>query len=162
WWLVRPREGDVFAAPVWMAENARTPGVGRVEVPLALAVGEGSPVFDVRAPVVRRYADPVRGDVSVPLAAAPAITLSLDREVELAPAGQEIERSVLVHVRSADSARREVSVRLALPQGLTADSVQRTVSVPRGGEAFVSFRVGGRVPPGQHEVRASAESEGER
>ncbi len=161
WWLRTPRVGDLFAEPVRMAESARTGAAALVSVPVTVN-GTAQTSFELRAPVVYRYVDPVRGDMSVPLAAAPAITVRLDRETELAPAGTDLSREVRVNLRSADTSQRSVVVRISLPDGLTADSASRTVLLPAGAERSVRFVVSGEVAPGAHEVRVMAESDGRR
>lgn len=161
WWLRTSRVGDLFAEPVRMAESARTGAAALVSVPVTVN-GTTQTSFELRTPVVYRYVDPVRGDMSIPLAAAPAITVRLDRETELARAGTDLSREVRVRLQSADTAQRSVVVRITLPEGLVADSASRTVSLPAGAERSVRFRVSGRVEPGAHEVRAVAESDGRR
>jgi len=117
----------------------------------------------VRAPVVHRYADPVKGDVRRPLAAAPAISVTLDHTVEYARAGVPFARALHVRLRSASTASRDVTVRLELPNGLSADSATRRVTLPRyDAQADVVFHLRGTLPPGTHAVRAVAESDGAR
>lgn len=144
-----------------MAESARLGAAAMVSVPVTVK-GTGQTSFELRAPVVYRYVDPVRGDTSIPLAAAPAISVRLDRETELAPAGTDLSREVRVSLQSADTAQRAVVVRITLPEGLVADSASRTVALPAGAERSVRFQVSGRVAPGAHEVRVVAESDGRR
>jgi hypothetical protein len=115
----------------------------------------------LRAPVVYRYADPVKGEIRRPLVGAPAISITLDRTAEYAPANAAIDRSVRVSLQSASGRPRDVTVKLALPNGLTADSASRTVSIPAFGARSVDFRVRGRLPAGHHTIRATATSGGE-
>ncbi|MGZ8467818.1 MAG: PIG-L family deacetylase [Gemmatirosa sp.] len=160
WWLRAPRVGDEFA----IGGGASTPEewryasavdvVARVEVDGAWTVAE--------AAVVHRAVDPVRGALSRPAAAVPAISVTFDRTIEYARAGESLDRTVLVRLRSADSASRTVRVRLALPAGLTADSASRSVALPKyDAQATVAFRVRGTLRAGAHALRAVAESNGE-
>ena len=157
YWLERERQGDLFAArPDGAPEDERA---ALAEVPVTLAV-EGVTLV-TRAPVVYRFADPVRGDVSRPIAVVPVISLTLDREIEYAPAGAALNRELRVTVRSAADTVRAVRVSLRLPSGLTADSAARTLTLPAGASRTIAFRVRGRLAAGRHVLRASAESEGE-
>lgn len=158
WWLRRAREGSAFPDPVRYAESALLPGAGRMEVPVSLGA---SPMFTVRAPIVYRVADPVRGDVSTPLAVVPAIALTLDRALEVVPADRPLARTIRVQVQSAMEAEREVVVRLDLPEGLSADSTERRVLVHGGEGVYVSFQLTGALTPGNHGVFVLAESEGD-
>jgi LmbE family N-acetylglucosaminyl deacetylase len=174
WWLDAPRRGDMFSVPIWRAaltgdrltgdaSPATRQGVvysriaederaAPAEALVALRVaGE---MFLVRAPVVRREADAVLGDVSRPLAVAPAVSVTLDRAVEYARAGQPLEREVTVRLRSASALERRVAVALHLPGGLAADTASREVTLPPMGARAVTFRVRGRLTAGSHPMRA--------
>jgi LmbE family N-acetylglucosaminyl deacetylase len=158
WWLARPRAGDMFAVPI----DLRSEGERAVENSATVAVRLAGVTVDARVPVVYRYADPVRGDVSRPLAGAPAVSVTLDRAVEYAPANAPLDRAVQVHLRSASVASRDVIVRLRLPAGLSADSATRTVTLPGyDAQRTVAFRVRGKLPPGRHTIAATAASDGE-
>ena len=174
WWLEAPRRGDMFAVPLWRAAltgDRLTSGAApatrngivynriaedeRAAPAEALAaVRVADEMFVVRVPVVRREADPVLGDVSRELAVAPPISVTLDRAVEYAPAGQPLERDVTVRLRSALASERMATVALRLPAGLVADSATRGVTIPPLGVRAVTFRVRGRLPAGAHEIRA--------
>jgi hypothetical protein len=104
----------------------------------------------------------VKGEVRRPVAFVPAISVLLDRSIELAPANLPIERSVRVSLRSAATSAREVTVMVQPPPGLAADSSLRSVSLPPGGAAMVTFRLRGRLSPGRHSITVRAESSGER
>lgn len=160
WWLRRPREGSAFRDAVWYAESALPQGAGRVDVPVSVEAGGGSPVFSVRAPIVYRVADPVRGDVSTPLAVVPAISLTPDRAMEVVTADRPVARAIRVRVQSAVADERAVTVRLDLPSGLQADSAERIIRLAGGEVGFVTFRVRGELPAGTYVVGVSAESEG--
>ena len=161
WWLARPRDGDTFAIGGGAATRedwrhiAAFDAIAGVEVDGAYTV--------VEATGVRRAADPVRGDVARPAAAVPAVAVALDQAVAYARAGVPLDRTVPVTLRSADTTRRTVTVRLALPAGLAADSAARTVTLAgHDARATVRFRVRGTLAAGRHVLRAEAESNGER
>ncbi|HEX5581386.1 MAG TPA: PIG-L family deacetylase, partial [Gemmatimonadaceae bacterium] len=162
WWLARPRQGDIFAEPPRHADDRQQGVAASVNVSWQ-AEGTGAPIMNANAPVVFRYADPVRGDVSRPLAVVPAISVTLDRPLEMIPAATDVARRLQVHLRSADTASRAATVRLELPRGLVADSAARTVTLPGyDAQATVSFTVRGRMTPGRDTIHVTAESGGER
>jgi LmbE family N-acetylglucosaminyl deacetylase len=158
WWRAEGRVGDWFAAPVDARDEgereAATAPVARVRVAV-----DGVPV-ELDAPVVYRYADPVKGDQQLPVAAVPGITIGLETPVAYIRAGVPVRRAVRVRVQGAypDSAR--VLVRLMLPAGLVADSVERWRTLRPGGGAELTFLVRGTLPPGAHPVAAVAYHEG--
>jgi LmbE family N-acetylglucosaminyl deacetylase len=165
WWLERPRQGPMFAVPGRPGDEA-----GQQSSPVIVSffdVAGGS--FGVFTPVTWRYADAVRGEVNQPVVAAPAITLTMEREIEYAQASVPIQRVINVEVRSHASEAREVDVRLTLPAGLVADTAVRRVSLTGNREAgsaagtvrTVTFTVRGRLTAGRHVIAASASSGGQ-
>lgn len=173
WWLEGGRSGDMFVTPIvddflrvrsdvgsyaWVVFEVDGEPQGAPPTGLASADLIGM----VTEPVVYRYADPVRGEVRRPLAAVPAISVTLDRPLELLPANQDVERTVRVQLRSADTLARSATVKLQLPRGLTPDSSSRTVTLS-GYDALatVDFTVRGRMAPGRDTIRVMVESNGE-
>lgn len=158
YWLAAPRVGDLFAfASDSVADDER-----EREEWLSVAVpvpGRPAPVV-VRVPVVYRYADPVRGDVERPLVTAPGISVTFDRTLEMTRAGASFTRPFTVTLRSAFPDSHTVRVTLALPAGVHADSVTRTVTLASGGTRTVTFRTHGVLPAGWHEVRARVDDHG--
>jgi LmbE family N-acetylglucosaminyl deacetylase len=157
WWLARPRVGAMFSPRVSGVEDRSRP----LPAEVALQLEIDAVPFTARIPVVYRYADPIKGERNLPIAAAPAITVTLDREVEYAPANSPLERPVRVHVRSAASTEREVEVSLRLPAGLVADIAQGQVKLPPGAVRTVTFAVRGRLAAGRHTLDAVATSDGQ-
>ncbi|HXT47108.1 MAG TPA: hypothetical protein VN717_00635, partial [Gemmatimonadaceae bacterium] len=99
------------------------------------------------------------GEELRPLAVVPAISVTLDREVGYARANAPLDRELRVTLRSAYESARDVSVRLELPQGLSADTLERRLSLAgMGGAQTVAFRVRGSLPAGRHVITAVAES----
>jgi LmbE family N-acetylglucosaminyl deacetylase len=160
WWLADGRDGDVFRDH--SAIPAERQAVRRV-VSVVLEPADGGAGAIVDVPVVYRRADPVRGDVSAPLDVVPAVAVSLDRAVEYAPANAPLDRQVTVTLRSASTESRDVRVRLQLPAGLTADSVERSATLPAyDAVRSLTFRVRGQLAPGPHTIAVEAASAGER
>jgi LmbE family N-acetylglucosaminyl deacetylase len=161
WWLVMPRNGDLFSVPV-----SRTAEDERVDGTVAL-VGAGTSsaagvplILRFQSPVIQRIGDPRRGEVDRPLAFVLPISLTLDRTVEYVPAATPIDRTIQVLVRSGVDSARDVTVSLRLPRGIQADSISRHVIVSARGTRRVEFRITGALAPGQDTVRATAESDG--
>jgi hypothetical protein len=161
WWLVRPRNGDLFGVPAsGTAEDQRLDGTEAL-VGAGTSSATGVPlILRFRLPVIQRIADPRRGEVDRPLAFVPPISLTLDRTVEYVPAGAPVDRAIQVLVRSGVDSSRDVTVSLQLPRGMQADSVSRHVTVPARGTRRVDFRITGALPPGEDTLRARAESNG--
>ena len=173
-WLAAPRQGDMFALGAsGAAEDEEAEDIARIEMRVA------GHALSLAAPIVYRYADPVKGQVDRPVAVAPAISVTLDRAVEYAPAGAPIDRLVRVDLRPAGTRPRQARVALRLPAGLAADSAVRTVLLPdvagrtSAGDSArtgagpapvrsVEFRVRGTLPAGAHRITAIVESEGDR
>ncbi|HKG94881.1 MAG TPA: PIG-L family deacetylase [Gemmatimonadaceae bacterium] len=157
WWLVRERRGDLFAVPIdTLSEDRRSVGED-AQVTLSVA---GTRV-KVPVPVVNRFADPVRGEIQRPLAVVPGIVLTLDRNIEYAPANAAYNRPLRVTLTSAFTTPRDVRVSLRLPRGLSADSAERVAALPAGGTQSITFYVRGRLSPGRDTIRAVATSGGE-
>jgi LmbE family N-acetylglucosaminyl deacetylase len=159
WWLAYGRRGDLFDVPraeVAQAESERpTAAVARV----ALVIGGA--IVEAIAPVVHRRADPVRGDVQRPVAVVPPVAVTLERTVEYARARAPLQRVERVELRSALTMPADVSVSLAVPDGLTSDGVKRLTLAP-GATQAVDFAVRGIPGPTRGEIRVAAEARGER
>jgi hypothetical protein len=118
-------------------------------------------LIEASAPVVHRRADPVRGDVQRPLAVVPPVAVTLERTVEYARAGVPLERVERVELRSFLTSATDVSVSLAVPEGLTTERAKR-VSLAPGATQAVEFTVRGVPRPARGEMRAVGEARGER
>lgn len=156
-WLRAPRSGDLFGSQSRPMDVLR-PGLEMIQARASVMID--SAVVELTAPVSFRYADPVLGDVQRPFAIEPGISVSFDRALELARSGVRRTRHFTVTVRSAFPAMKAVLVKLNLPNGLTADSATRVLSVGSNGTRSATFRVTGALPPGQHEISATAASDG--
>ena len=154
WWRSNGREGAFFRAHIDARDDAERQRQLELQAITRLRVAD-VPV-DVATPVVRRVADPVRGDVREAVAVVRGITLGLDRAVEYMRADADVERRIDVRVLSAYPTPQEVSVQLLVPEGLTVDSIARERVLQPDVPLTVSFQVRGRLPEGFHEVRAVA------
>ena len=134
WWLVTPRNGDLFSVPLprlrdssqWksMPEDERAK---RNWVNASISLVEGNAGIVERTPAVFRYVDAVRGEVQHEIAFAPLVSVNLENSQELARANHHLDRRVKVTLRSASLKPQTFAVSLALPSGLRADSVSRTI-----------------------------------
>jgi hypothetical protein len=117
--------------------------------------------FRHRATAVDRIADPAHGEIDRALAFVPAISVTLDRTVEYVPAATRIDRPLRVTIRSGVGAAKDVTVSLHLPDGLTADSASRQVTIPAYGTQNVDFRIIGLLAAGDRKLSVTAESGGQ-
>jgi len=177
-----PLVSERASVPWWMeegmqpgADQFRTPRVGptssniaigedrlaETHTRVALRIADVPVVIDA-GPVIYRYADPARGEQRRPVAAVPAISLRFEDEVEYARVGTILDREYTLHVSSAATAPRSVTVELSVPKGLTADSTVRRVALDPFGSAMITFHLKGQLPKGRHFVSATATSNGER
>lgn len=167
WWLATPRNGDLFSPKLPLFRDttaiALTPEDEREKHNWITALVE-NPGSDqtalIRTPVVFHYADPVRGDIQRPLAVTPALSVTLDRSVELARANTPIDRFFNVKLRSAVMSKKPVIVSLSVPAGLSVDSASRTITLDSAGSRTVTFHVRGKLTPGSHAVSAIGTMDG--
>jgi LmbE family N-acetylglucosaminyl deacetylase len=166
WWLENgfQKPTDMFNLPTsGLTSHNAVIGEDRVadtHVRTALRIAGVSFVYD-DGPVVYRFADPARGEQRRPVASVPAISLTFDDEVEYARVGTALDREYALHVTSAASAPRAVTIDFSLPKGLTADSTVRHVALQPFGSATVVFKVKGLLPAGRHFLSAAGKSNGE-
>ena len=158
WWLSAQRNGDLFAPRISTLAEDQREREGWYSVSIATSSSDAR--FGKTVPIVYRYVDPVRGEVQRPLTVAPAISVSLESSSELARAKHHVDRFYNVTLRSAMMKPANVRVALTLPAGLTADSAFRTIVLDSAATRTVTFRVRGRLDPGDHKVAATAVSNG--
>jgi LmbE family N-acetylglucosaminyl deacetylase len=159
WWQVYGRKGmDWFQAPIDARDEVQQQSERATRVQASLLIAGQN--LTIMAPVVYRWADPVKGDQQQPVSAVPGITVNLASAVEYMRAGVPVERMVPVRIQSAYPHEAKVLVRLELPEGLKADSVERVRVLPANGADIVSFRVRGTVKEGQQQVVALAIHDG--
>jgi LmbE family N-acetylglucosaminyl deacetylase len=151
YWLVKPRAGDLFAtASDSISDDARE---RQGWLPVTVRLPGLAPIV-IRTPAMFRYADPVRGEVERPLVTAPGVSVTFDRKAELARAGASLDRAFQLTLRSSWPTAHTVRVVLALPDGMQADTAERTVMLDAGATRTVRFRTSGRLMAGAHVVRA--------
>jgi len=154
WWRSSGRSGALFNAHIDARDDVQRQQ--QLELGAVVRVLVADVPVEVRVPVVYRFADPVKGDVQVPVAVVPGITVGLERAVEYARADVPIERRVRVSVLSSYPSAQDVSVQLQLPDGLTADSLARVRTLEPDVALTLTFTVRGRLPEGMHELKAVA------
>ena len=157
WWLTKPRVGDLFGLPVLRhsenAEEARKWATVPMRFP-------GQQKAELTSPYVYHYADSAKGDIQIPLVVSPGISITLDNPTEIARANVPLDRLLRVTVRSALSDSADVTVAVATPAGLAADSAVRTIRMAPGAQRVLSFRLRGKLTRGSHELSVSATANG--
>lgn len=159
WWRVYGRKGmDWFQAPIDARDEVQQQSERATRVQASLLIAGQN--LTITAPVVYRWADPVKGDQQQPVSAVPGITVNLANAMEYMRAGVPVERMVPVRIQSAYPHEAKVLVRLELPEGLKADSVERERVLQANGTDIVWFRVRGTVKEGQQQLVALALHDG--
>ena len=156
WWLAQPRIGDLFNAPVHTVAEDHFAKKDWARVVVMSETGYNT----LMSPVVYHYVDRVRGDVQRPLMVAPGISITLDQAVAMARANAPLNQLVKATLRSAYIDSTPVTVTLTLSDGLSADSVSRTVTMAPGGTRTLAFRLHGNLPRGAHQITATATAKG--
>jgi len=152
WWLALPRNGDLFTPQVsTISEDERS----QSHWEQITATIDGRP-YILKTPIVFHYVDRVRGDVQRPITVAPGISITLDQAMAMARANAAIDQTIRTTLRSGYTDSTPVTVSLALPRGLTADSLTRTITIGPNGTRTLAFRVRGRLSPGTHQIAATA------
>jgi len=151
WWRQQGRSGkDWFLMPIDARDEVQQEARVSTMAEVALLIAEVS--VSVTTPIVYRFADPIKGDQQIPVAAVPGITVNLASAIEYIRAGVPVDRLVNVRVQSSYPHETSVRVRLEVPKGLLADSVQRVRTLPAQGGTMVSFRLRGVLPEGAHQL----------
>ena len=156
YWLERPRTGYVFA---WPSDDRRSLPFGPTLLEAAVPADVGGLPVVVRAPVLFRFADPVRGELRREPGVVPALSVDLDDDLLIVPVAMR-------------PATRRLSVRLTAHGGSLSGTVR--LKVPTGWRTVpeeAPFRLEGRdqrtalafqlevpkdAPPGAHSVSAQA------
>ncbi len=159
WWRTNGRkQQDWFQTPIEAVDEAteesRTATTARAVVVIAGAT------VDINVPVERRTVDAVKGEMTKPVSAVPGITIGLANALEYIRAGVPVIRDVPVRIQSAYDHEAKVLVKLELPVGLVADSIEKMRTLPARGAATVMFRLRGTLKPGQLQLAAMAFHEG--
>jgi len=158
WWLATPRNGDLFSVPVALESEEEHEQGGWIRV--NLRTDQGNSLWDMAAPIVSHFVDPVRGDVQRPLVVAPGISITLDQATEMVRANVQSTQLVKATLRSAFTDSTPVAVSLAVPRGLSVDSITRTIVLAPGSTRTLAFKVRGVLPRGTHQISATASAKG--
>ena len=157
WWRRDGRAGDWWAAPIQDGSGTVPDDESRAGLSVQSQVEiAGAGRWPVQAPLVHRFADPVKGDQQRAVLAAPRIAVQLERAAAYVPAGREVRRTVRVQVRSVARDTQLVRVALEVPAGLRAETSTPIVRVAPGAEQTVDFTIAGRLPVGRHRIAAVA------
>jgi hypothetical protein len=160
WWMRRRQSRDLFnqsSAEMVIGEDRLQESGADVTLQM-----NDVPIHVRTGPIVYRYADRARGEVRRPVSTIPEISVLLQHEVEYARANALLDRTMLVYVHSAAASPRDVEVSLSLPDGLTADTATRHITLPAFGDASLYFRVQGKLAVGRHRLAATATSHGQK
>ncbi len=158
YWLREPRSGDLF---IWPSSEEQTKPF---QSPIASAdvtveVGGRPIVFSV--PVEYRFADDVRGEVRRSLNVVPALTLELDRELLIVPAGgSDVKQTVNVSVtnnseKTVDAVvlvETEASGPIGIRESRPVKLTKRSEKVTTAFEIVIPKD----APPGSYRLVASA------
>jgi LmbE family N-acetylglucosaminyl deacetylase len=156
WWLATPRNGDLFSPRITgVSEDEREARHGAQVLVMAEDLA-----FPLSTPIVFHYVDRVRGDVQRPLIVAPGVSITLDQAVTMARANGPFDQQLKTTLRSAFGDSTPVTVKLALPRGLSADSLTRTVMLAPGATRTLVFNMKGTLARGTHEITATASARG--
>jgi LmbE family N-acetylglucosaminyl deacetylase len=157
WWLATPRNGDLFSPKITgVSEDER-------EVRRGAHIYVTSPetgTHYLSSPIVFHYVDRVRGDVQRPLIVAPGVSITLDQAVTMARANGPFSQQLKATLRSALGDSTPVTVTIALPRGLSADSLARTVVMAPGATRTLIFNLKGTLARGTHSITATAFARG--
>ena len=156
WWLATPRNGDLFSPRITgVSEDEREARRGA-----HVLVTSEDLVLPLSSPIVFHYVDRVRGDVQRPLIVAPGVSITLDQAVTMARANGPFNQQLKTTLRSALGDSTPVTVALALPRGLSADSLSRTIVMAPGATRTLIFNLKGSLGRGTHEIKATASARG--
>jgi LmbE family N-acetylglucosaminyl deacetylase len=159
WWLALPRNGDLFTPRITGISEDERERRNWTHLTVLAHDRQGTRI-EVAAPIVYHYVDRVRGDVQRPLIVAPGISVTLDQSVTMARANGPFDRILKTTLRSAFSNSTPVTVTVALPRGLSADSGTRTVVMAPGATRTLAFKLSGILPRGTHEIAVTATAKG--
>lgn len=161
-----------YTQPYWLAEPPRTGAytvadqklVGQAESPAALSarfkLRVDSEVIEYTRPVVYRWVDRVRGELTRPLVVAPPVAVLLGETHMLFPNADSRRAEVRVKAVRATGAAGEI--RLSLPQGWTATPASRNFELSTAGEqTTVTFDIQPPAAASRGTLRATAVVEGQ-
>jgi LmbE family N-acetylglucosaminyl deacetylase len=156
YWLVQPPHGGAYTV-------ADQELVGRAESPAAISarfkLRLDSEEIEVTRPVVYRWVDRVRGELTRPVVVAPPVAVELSEQAMLFPDARP--RKVEVRVKAVRNSGAAGEVRLRVPQGWTAAPAARKFELAASGEQIsVAFDVQPPATPSRGQLRAVAVVDG--
>jgi len=151
YWLRRPHGFDYYdlEEPALLDKPDNSPVLRAV-----FRLRAGSQEFELTRPVIHRYVDRVRGELTRPLAVVPPVAVEIARGAVLFPdaASRSLEVQVRANVKGAVG-----QVRLEVPTGwLVTPESQPFQLAEEGQQQTVSFAIAPPREPARAEVRAVA------
>lgn len=139
YWLVEPRPGDVYTVPdQQLVGTPENPPVLRARFRLRI----NSEELELTRPVLHRYADRVRGELTRPVAIVPPVALQFSEPVSMFP-NQQPKKVEVVLKSNIAAAAGEVSVQA--PDGWRVEPASRKFQLAEtGDETTLAFEV---APP---------------
>lgn len=161
YWLAAPREGYVFRWPDGAPKNepfGPPPVVAEADAEI------GGVQVKIATPAQYRYADDIRGEIRREPSVVPALTVSLDSNLIIAPTAS-LPHVARVAVRVTNHARSpaEGEVRLRLPAGWSARPAAAPFRLTKKGErtaAVFGVTVPRSAKPGSYKLAAQASAGG--
>jgi len=144
--------GASYSGPYWLREE-HTQGLFTVSDPNLIGKPENSPavVLDfvysidnhditIRTPLVYKWTDPVKGELSRPFEIVPPVAISLSSPVYIFK--DNAPQQLFMLARSSSNEKMSGTLSLALPDGWKSEPAQQSfVLNKRGEELLVSFKV---------------------
>lgn len=162
YWLTTPREGAMFTWPAGSPAGAPFDDA-LVAADVRAEIG-GVPVT-LTQPLQYRLVDQVRGELRRNVDVTPAVTLTLDSQLEIVPlASLGQPRRIAVRLQSNAQTLQSGTVTLQAPDGWTVDPPSVPFTLRRKGDrTAVSFSVvpTKRTPAGDYRLKASATVDGQ-
>jgi hypothetical protein len=130
-WLSSPPAGALYSI-----QNPRDigPADGRSALTARIRVGVGAQEFEVRRPVIHRYVDRVRGELTGPFVVVPPVSVEPPDAPLVFPSGAP--KRVEIQLRSAAPAAG--TLKLRVPQGWSVEPAAREFSFVEAGVASTS------------------------
>jgi LmbE family N-acetylglucosaminyl deacetylase len=144
--------GAGYSGPYWLREE-HSQGLFKVSDPNLIGKGENPPAvvvdfvysidgqdITIKTPLVYKWTDPVKGELSRPFEIVPPVAVSLSSPVYLF--NDTSPQQVFVLVRSSSNQKLNGSLSLTLPAGWRSEPAQQAFELnKRGEEQWVSFNV---------------------
>jgi LmbE family N-acetylglucosaminyl deacetylase len=138
------RKDKIFSDPYWLKEP-HSPGLFRVNderligmpenppaLPIELTFQSGTNEWTITTPVVYKWTDPVKGELSRPYEIVPPMFVNLDQRVIIFP--DQNSKAVTVLIKSASRKSVQGKLTLSLPAGWTASPAEIPFSLTKTGE----------------------------